>query len=110
MFKLTPNPTFSAQVPLSVPGLPEPLKVAITFRHKTKPALQAWMRDGRGKDDAALLHELIVGWEGMTDADGADVPYSLTALNDLLANYWCASDEITAAYLYELKESKRKNF
>jgi hypothetical protein len=68
------------------------------------------MRDGRGKDDCALLHELIVSWDGMTDADVAEVPYSLTALNDLITNYWCASDEITEAYLHELKESKRKNF
>lgn len=109
MFQLCPNPTFCAQVPLSVPGLPEPLKVAITFRHKTKPALRAWTLEGRGKEDAALLHELIVSWDGVKDAAGHEVPYSLTALNDLLTNYWPACDEITLTYLTELKESKTKN-
>ncbi|MDO8778103.1 MAG: hypothetical protein Q7K57_57175 [Burkholderiaceae bacterium] len=109
MFKLNPNPTFQVQVPLSVPGLPEPLHVAMTFRHKNKASLRAWMIDGQGKDDAALLHELIVSWTGLQDDAGLDVPYSLTALNDLIGGYWAARDEITKAYLVELKESKTKN-
>lgn len=109
MFKLQPNPTFPATVQITVPGLPEPIDVQITFRHKNKAALRAWVADGAGKSAAALLHELIVSWTGMQDEKGADVPYSLTALTDLLDGYWAAGDEITEAYLTELKESKAKN-
>jgi hypothetical protein len=109
MFKLNPTPTFTVPVPLTVPGLPEPLEVNITFRHKTRAALRAWVDAGRGKDEVALLHELIEGWSGVFDDAGAPVPYSLTALNDLVGSYWAAQEEISDAYLRELKESKTKN-
>lgn len=109
MFKLQANPTFAAPVPLTVPGLPEPLVVTIIFRHKNRASLKAWMQGGVGKDAAALLHELIVDWSGVQGPDGEVVPYSLTALATLLGDYWPAMDEITDAYLRELKESKTKN-
>jgi hypothetical protein len=109
MFKLNPNPTFAVAVPLTVPGMPEPLEVTFTFHHKTKAALSAWVVDGAGKDEVALLHELIEGWHGVQDDKGADMPYSLTALNDLVGGYWAAQGEITDAYLRELKDSKTKN-
>lgn len=109
MFKLNPSPTFVAQVPLSVPGMPEPLNVAITFRHKTKTAAKAWAAESAGKEDAVLLNEVICAWSGVQDDTGADVPYSLTALTDLLNNYAAAHGELLRAYLSELTEAKRKN-
>lgn len=110
MFKLNPSPTFTAQVPISVPGLPEPLELAVTFRHKNKAALQKWMSEAGGKEDAALLHEVVEGWTGLQDDAGVDVPYSLTALTDLLNNYSAAHGELFRAYLRELTEAKRKNY
>lgn len=110
MFKLNPNPTFACAVPLTVPGLPEPLEVQFTFRHKTDTQLAAWILESKGQDELVLLHGLIVSWSGVKDDAGAEVPYSLTALTDLLGNYWAAKDEIASAYARELKESKTKNF
>lgn len=107
MFKLHPGPEFTAAVPVSVPGLPEPLDVQITFRHKTKDALKAWMLDAEGKTDAAVLHQIIVSWSGVY-VDGQQVPYSLTALTDLLGNYSVAHLEIQRGYLRELTEAKKK--
>lgn len=109
MFKLNPAPTFVAQVPISVPGLSEPLEVAITFRHKAKTAVKSWMDNAAGKTDADLLHEIIAGWSGMQAEDGAEVAYSLTALGDLLENYPASHGELFRAYLRELTEAKRKN-
>lgn len=109
MFKLNPAPTFVAPVPLSVPGLPEPVNVTVTYRYKNKAALSAWLNAMTGKDNVALLHEVIDGWAGISDAAGADVPYSLTALTDLLANYSAAHNELFHAYLRELTEAKTKN-
>jgi hypothetical protein len=43
------------------------------------------------------------------DEDGKDVPYTLTALSDLLENYSASQGEIFRAYLRELTEAKRKN-
>lgn len=109
MFKLNPNPTFTVAVPLTVPGMPEPLEVNMTFRHKNKTALSKWMQEAAGKDDSALLHEVLSGWSGMQDDTGCDVPYSLSALTDLLCNYPASHSEIFRAYLQELTEAKRKN-
>lgn len=109
MFKLQANPTFTCAVPITVPGLPEPLSVNITFRHKNRDALNTWLQSCVGKDAAAMLHELIVDWAGVHGPDGEPVPYSLTALHTLVGNYWAALEEITECYLRELKESKAKN-
>lgn len=109
MFKLQPNPTFVCAVLLSVAGMPAAVALSITFRHRTKTALQAWISGSRDKPDAAMLHEVIVGWSGMQDADGQDVPYSLTALAELLENYPVASKEIFNSYVHELTESRIKN-
>lgn len=109
MFKLNPSPDFACAVPLSVPGQPEPLDLQVTFKHKNKAALQSWFESVAGKPDAALLHDVIKSWSGMQDDAGAEVPYSLSALTELLNNYACAHQELFAAYLRELTESKRKN-
>jgi len=110
MFKINPNPTFTAAVPLTVPGLPEPLEVNFTFRHKNEAQLAAWVLESKGHDEVAVLHGLIVSWSGIKDDEGNEVPYSLTALTDLVGNYWAAKDEIATAYRKELRESKIKNF
>lgn len=109
MFKLNPNPTFVAAVPLSVPGMAEPLEVSFTFRHQNKAALSKWMTDAKGKSGSENLHKIIADWVGVFGEDGLQVPYSLTALTDLLENYSAAEGEIFRAYMQELTEAKRKN-
>jgi hypothetical protein len=42
MFKIVPNPTFTCDVPLSVPGEDKPERVRMTFKHKTRAELQAY--------------------------------------------------------------------
>lgn len=109
MFKINPSPVFAVQVPLSVPGLPEPIDVCVTFRHKNKTALARWIADAQGKEHTVFLHEVIESWSGVQDSDGCDVPYSLSALTDLLGNYSIAHSELFGAYVRELTEAKRKN-
>lgn len=110
MFLLIPSPTFPATVALSVPGQVKPLEVKVTFRHKNRTATDVWSaRAHIHKPDAALLDEVIVGWEGIQDAAGEPVPYSLTALSDLLENYGAAWAEFLAAYIGELRTAKAKN-
>lgn len=108
MFKLNPNPTFLAAVALSVPGLSQPVEIQVTFKHKNKAALDAWMKT-TNKNDAEILSEIIESWSGIKDDKGDEVPYSMTALTDLLSNYPVAHTEFCRAYLRELTEAKRKN-
>lgn len=107
MFKLNPAPEFDAKVPLSVPGLADPVEVDFRFRHKAKDALAAWIAKA-DKLDAALLHEVIAGW-GVQDDAGAPLAYNLGALQQLLQNYTAADAEIFRTYIAELGRSKRKN-
>lgn len=109
MFKLNPKPTFTAPVALSVPGMSEPLEVTFTFRHQNKTALAKWVAEAATEDSPDALHKVIASWSGIKSDDGADSPYSLTALSDLLENYSTAQGEIFRAYLKELTEAKRKN-
>jgi hypothetical protein len=107
MFRFIPLPTFTVPVPLSVPGMPEPIDLMVEFRWQDKAALDAWLATVPGRPDAVVLHEVIVGWQGMTH-EGAEVPYSLTALGDFLTRYGLAARELMRAYLAELTESKKK--
>jgi hypothetical protein len=75
MFKLNPQPTFTAPVALSVPGLSEPLEVLFTFKHKGKDALGKWVATATQKMDAEALGEVVCGWAGVKDEDGKVVGY-----------------------------------
>ncbi len=109
MFNIDPSPRFTAPVPLSRPGLAEPIEVQITFKHKNRAEVAAWVaRGGGAADDVQLLGEVIEGWSGLRDAEGREVPYSVTALSKLLTNYTPARGEIFRAYLCELTEAKKK--
>lgn len=109
MFNVDPNPTFTTPVHLSRPGLAEPIQVQITFKHKNRMEVAAWVARGAGAtDDVQLLGEVIEGWSGLLDAEGKEVPYSTTALSKLLTNYTPARGEIFRAYLSELTEAKKK--
>lgn len=108
MFKLTPDATFKAPVPLSRPGLEKPLMVPFEFRHKTRDELADWMARAPGRSDPDVLDEVIVGW-GVVDATGQPVPYSHTTLVTLLGNFSTAKGEIFSAYLAELTKAKAKN-
>lgn len=108
MFRLKPDPTFSALVPLSRAGVEKPIEVPFEFRHKTKSALSEYMARMPGRSDADNLDEVIVSW-GVVDEDGKPIPYSHTALVELLERFGPAKGEIFTTYLRELSESKRKN-
>ncbi|MCC2673290.1 MAG: hypothetical protein K0R58_237 [Ramlibacter sp.] len=113
MFDFVAQPTFSADVPLSAPGRPEPWLVPFEFNHKGRKQLEAWRAtwvsaDGVARSDEDILADVIKSW-GVKRA-GELVPFTKTALADLLDTYPTAAREIRDAYLRELTESKRKNF
>jgi len=109
MIKIAPNPVFQCRVAISAPGVEIPLEFGITFRHKTKDAVAAWIGGTTGRADVDVLADVIEDWSDVVGADGSAVTYSAAALSDLLQNYPAAHQEIFRAYLRELTESKRKN-
>jgi len=117
MFKINPNPTFTAKVSLSVPGDAAPVVIDIEFKHKGRAAYAAWWEsvptaktgDGARRTDADILDEVMVGWTGPLDDKGEPVPYSRDALSQLLDNYPASTMEIYEAYRRALWESREKN-
>jgi hypothetical protein len=110
MFTLTPNPTFTTDVNLTVPGAAEPVKLTVTFRHKGRKSLADWIKRpkvmadaGSPVNDAQYLNEIIAGWEG------PDQPYSIEALDELLDAYQPSGQELFEAYVHALTESRAKN-
>ena len=108
MFQISPQPTFTAPVPLSRPGVSKPVDVLFTFRHKNRMQTVAWVAQKDKIDDVELLDQVIVSWAGMQDAQGIDVPYSTAALSDLIADFTPARGEVFRSYLFELTEAKKK--
>ena len=109
MIKLVPNPKFTCRVDLSTPGEETTREIGITFRHKTKDAVQNWIDSAVNKSDVDVLAEVIDSWSDVVSESGESISYSPQALADLLQNYPAAHQEIFKKYLRELTESKRKN-
>jgi hypothetical protein len=58
--------------------------------------------------DADLAAEVLVGWSGVTDGDGKDVPFSQKALDQMLDIPLLAT-AVVMAYFESLQGAKRKN-
>jgi len=108
MIRLIPNPTFKARVRFTQPGAEDAL-VEFEFRHKAPAALAAWVSASADKSAHAAMDEVIVGWSGIIDESGNEVPYSVDSLMAFLAAYTPRSKELFAAYWRELTESRQKN-
>lgn len=103
MFKINPDPVFTADVELSVPGKPGTVTVQITFKYQTKDQLIAFGEMVKDEPlDKALSH-IIKGWEGF---DVECTPENITLM---LANHVRSGNEIITAYYRELYSSRVKN-
>lgn len=58
--------------------------------------------------DDDLCNEVMVGWSGIQDAKGAEVPYSEKAKADLL-NVPLVASAVVSGWLDSLSKGKRKN-
>jgi len=110
MFKINPNPTFTLSVRLTVAGDPAGQLLELSCRHKSRPALKAWVEGASVEQaDAVFLGEVVEGWSGVVDADGQALPFTPENFAALLDNYPPAGIEIYTAYQKELSESRAKN-
>lgn len=103
MLKLTPNPTFKTNVQITIPGSDLPVKIEVTFRHKNKDKLKAFLEGMTGRPDDEILDEVIESWQGPDEA------YSKEALQKLLLNYPASGPELLHGYIEAQAESRRKN-
>ena len=61
-FKLVPNPTFSARVPIPVPGS-RPEKVLFTFKYRDRDQFKELMNRLEQMPDMEMMKEVASGWE-----------------------------------------------
>jgi hypothetical protein len=108
MIRLIPNPTFKSTVRFTQPGAEDAL-VNIEFRHKSPAAFDAWWSGAKEKPIADGMAEVIVGWSGVIDEVGAEVPFSVDALALFLGGHAPRGRELLGAYMRELLESRQKN-
>lgn len=114
MLKLNPNPTFSDEIEITVPGQKEPGSISLTFKYRSRKEYVEFLSSLEeekdkaekvvkpGKTVAEALPEFVLGW---------DLPEEFTAKNVaiFLNNYPAAYGEIFAAYSRLLFESRVKN-
>lgn len=103
MFKLQPNPTFKAKVPITIPGQAAPALVVMEFKHYTRDGVKGYFENLPGKHDAEVLADIVVGW---TDVEEA---FSREALARLLDNYPSAATAIFETFRNELFKAREKN-
>lgn len=107
MFKIQPNPTFWAKVPVTVPGQSEAVIVEMEFKHFTEEELAAL--DEAHKSialDERMRHRalaIVCGWRDV------DAEFSTENLTRLMKNYSRASLDIFETYNRERFEARRKN-
>ena len=108
-FKLTPRPTFTVPLKLSVPGQATPGVINVTFRHKTRAEYSAWVTSASGRPDGDFLAEVIESIDGLIDDTDQPIVYAREVLNALLNAYPASSEDLFRTYTRELTESRVKN-
>lgn len=102
MLKLNPDPQFTNDVELTVPGQQETGTVALTFKYFGKTALEEFWESVKGKSDVEIIGALVTGW-------GLPEEYAEENLGIFLDNYPLAAAEILKHYQSALLESRIKN-
>jgi len=104
MLKITPDPKFTADVQITVPGLAEPVSVTMTFKYRTRKEMLDFLEAEKDKQlSETMRNDVVLGWSGF-DAD-----FSKENLALFLENYPAAPLEIWTEYNKQLYGSRVKN-
>lgn len=103
--KLKAEPTFKASVKIPLPGGGESDPVGLTFKHRTKSELKAFLARLNGPTppaDVDSFFEVVAAWDLADEFTRANVEL-------LLENYGRAASVIADAYVRELLGLRRGN-
>jgi hypothetical protein len=96
-FSLKAAPTFKAKVSFPVPGggfVP----VELTFKHRTKAALNEFLKTREGKTDSESFAAMVTAWELEDEFTPANIALLLeNSIGSALATYRTYIDELTKA-------------
>ncbi len=99
--KLVANPTFRAKVGIPVAGGAE-VPVEFVFKHRTKTALDEWIKSRSDKGDIDSFMEMVEGWD-------LEDPFNRENVETLLENYIGTALATYRVYVDQLIQSKLKN-
>jgi len=100
-FSLKAQPTFTAKVGFPQAG-GEPVDVLLTFKHRTKSALDDFLKSRDGRSDVDAFMEMVVGWE-LTDE------FTKENIELLLENHIGVALATYKTYIDELLQHRAKN-
>lgn len=100
-FALKADPTFVAPVDFPVAG-GESVAVKITFKHRTKTALEEFIEKRAGREDADMFVDMVVGWD-------LDDEFNRGNVETLLENRMGVAVAVYRAYIDELVKHRAKN-
>jgi len=109
MFKLKTEHTYSWPVTVQIPadgGKFTKSTFDATFKVIPQDRIDTILRGGNV--DSELLREVTIGWKGVQDEDGNELPFSEDARDKLLSIPY-ARAALVEAYLDSLAGSRRKN-
>lgn len=99
--KLIANPTFKAKVGIPVAG-GDPVEIELTFKHRTKSALDEFIKTRTEKSDSESFLDMVVAWD-------LDDVFSKDSVDTLLENYAGAGLATFRIYIDQLIQAKIKN-
>lgn len=99
--KLIANPTFKAKVGIPVAG-GDPVEIELTFKHRTKSALDEFIKTRTEKSDSESFLDMVVAWD-------LDDVFSKDSVDTLLENYAGAGLATFRVYIDQLIQAKIKN-
>lgn len=99
--KLVPDPTFTAKVPIPVPG-GKPVDVEFTFLHRKRDEVKGWIEANAEATDVESIKWCAKGWE-------LDDEFNAENIDLLCQNYAAAGVAILQTYLDALRGARTKN-
>lgn len=113
MIKINPNPEFTEDIEITVPGQKETGTIQLTFKYRNRKEYIEWIggfggeksskkKDAEPRKHTDIFCDFVVGW-------GIDDEFNKKNVDIFLANYPAAFDEIIRAYARLLFESRVKN-
>lgn len=113
MFKISQSPSYYWTVHFSFPsekGGFEKANFDCLFKRLTQTRINEIISmAGSGEiTDAKIAQEIVQGWRGITDSNGEEVPFSQSALDQLLDVPMMATS-ISSSFIESLSDARRKN-
>ncbi len=109
MLKIVKNPEFTARVKVQVPTENGVIEESFVGRFRTISISDAEKFNGFATEEVSnWLRRILIGWEGIKDEDGKDVPFSDEAREQLI-DIPFIRNAIGAAYNAAMMGAKRGN-